>query len=592
MINGLRKKIRRFLVANRLKSAVLFCALFVFGFKADSFAEDFTLVLAGQTHAMLYHCSCPIEPDGGIARRATLIQQLRKDNPNILLVDSGSFFAGGIMDQLSQSNELDQARTLVHLKAMDLMKYDAAALSPDEFNYGRQFLEENIAKTGITFLGANIVSPKIAPYMIKKFAKFQVGVIGLVSPITGKKFQDSKFIPPQEALKKALLDLKKNNVDIIVLISGLNEEENKQLLSDNPGINILIEGAKTANAKTSDNIGSTLALAPKWEARRLVVANFSIENKALKVKKVEELRVSDKFADDEQMLSILPQCFSDKDCKKNRKIPVCVNPGKPVAQCQYKEPPPIGLTVINKPDCRTCDTVGVINALKTDLPGLSIDTLEFSGKKAQKLISELALKYIPAYLLDRSVEKDPIFEKLRPNLELRGDFYLLSPRVSIPGNFFGRQKLEDRFDLFLSLQNKDSGELLDTLKEFTPEVHFLAVEDNEGFIAPGGKPEIEEYLRAACVQKYYPGFFYSYISCRAKNQDAPEWNDCLQDVDLTEVKTCASGPEGENLLRLNIALNLELGIINGPTYLLDNQEIFSSPKVLKKEEFRKILFKR
>ena len=112
-------------MTSRFKSAALLCALFVLGFKVNSFAEDFTLVLIGQTHAMLYHCNCPIEPDGGIARRATLIQQLRKDNPNILLVDSGSFFAGGVMDQLSQGKELDQARTLVHLKAMDLMKYDA-----------------------------------------------------------------------------------------------------------------------------------------------------------------------------------------------------------------------------------------------------------------------------------------------------------------------------------------------------------------------------------------------------------------------------------------------------------------------------------
>ena len=579
-------------MASRFKSAALICALFVLGFKVNSFAEDFTLVLVGQTHAMLYHCSCPIEPDGGIARRATLIQKLRKDNPNILLVDSGSFFAGGVMDQLSQGKELDQARTLVHLKAMDLMKYDAAALSPEEFNYGRQFLEESISKTGITFLGANIASNKIAPYMIKKFAKFQVGVIGLVNPVISTKFPGLKFIPPQEALKKAVLDLKKNNVDIIVLISGLNEEENKQLLIDNPGINILIEGAKSAQEQISVNIGSTLALAPKWEARKLIVANFLIKNKVLEVKKVEELRVSDKLADDKQMLSILPQCFSAKDCNKNRMIPACANPGKPNAQCQYKEAPPVRLTVINKPDCRTCDTVGVINALKTDLPGLSIDILDFSGVKAQKLIAKLALKYIPAYLLDRSVEKDPIFEKLRQNLESRGEFYLLSSRVSHPGYFFYRQKLADRFDLFLSLRNKDSGQLLDTLKEFTPEVHFLAIESNDGFIAPEGKPETEEYLRAVCVQKYYPGFFYSYISCRAKNLDTSSWNDCLQDVDLAEVKTCAQGPEGANLLSQNIALNLELGIVNGPAYLLDNQEIFSSAKILKKEEFRKILLKR
>ena len=572
-----------------LKKIVLIVVLFILGFAANSFAEEITLVLVGQTHAMLYPCSCPIEPDGGIARRATLIQQLRKTNPNLLLVDSGSFFAGGTMDSDSQGEELDKSRTLVHLKAMEMMKYDAAVLSPDEFNFGWKFLEENIGKTKVSFLGANIVSKEIAPYSIRKFGKTQVGVIGLVNPLAGAKTQELPFIEPQEALKNAIRELKKKNVDLIVLMSGLDEAQDEALLKDNPEINIIIEGAKSAKEKVSINVGPVLILTPRWEGRRLVVVSLSIKNKNLKINKVEELRVWDKLADDKQMLSILPQCYSDKNCKKEGMISSCADPGKPNAACQYKEALKVGLTVINKPDCRTCDTISVVNSLKKEFPGLVVTYFDFPGEKAEKIINELGLGYLPVYLLDKNIEKERAFEKLKQNLELKGEYYLINAQVSGIGYFLHRQKIADRLDVFLSLFNKDTGELLDNLKEFTPEVHFLAAEEGDNFVSPGGKMEVEEYLRAVCVQKYYPGLFYNYISCRTKNSDTAWWNDCLQDVDVAVVTSCARGPEGKNLLKENIILNRELEIANAPTYLLDNEEVFGSVKVPKKEEFRKML---
>jgi hypothetical protein len=376
------------------------------------------------------------------------------------------------------------------------------------------------------------------------------------------------------------------------LISGLAEDQNKALLSENPEINVFIEGAKFAKEKVSFNIGSTLVLVPRWEGRRLVVVTLSIKDKVMAVKKVEDIRVSDKLSDDKQMLSILPQCFFDKNCVKDGSVGKCLNPGKPGALCEFKQAPQLALTVINKPDCRTCDTNTVINSLRREFPGLKVETLNYPGEKAEKLIGQLQLKYLPAYLLDKKIEAEPKFEKMQPTLELKGEYYLPSPQVTGFGYFLNREKIVDRLDLFLSIMNKDSGELLDNLKEFTPEVHFLANEDGDGFAAPGGKLETEEYLRAVCVKKYYPGLFYNYIACRAKNIDTSWWDDCLQDVDVSAVKTCAQGAEGKDLLKENIALNRELQIANGPTYLLENQEIFGSAKIPKKEEFRKILFKR
>ncbi|MDP2043644.1 MAG: hypothetical protein Q8K15_00570, partial [Candidatus Omnitrophota bacterium] len=131
------------------------CFLFsVLCFVPLCYAKEVTILYTGQTHAMLYPCSCPIQQDGGVARRATLIKELRKKHPGLLLLDCGSFTAGGLMDEYTQNSRLDMQRTEVNLKAMDLMRFDALAVGPEEFNFGKDFLLKNAKKTAPAFLSA------------------------------------------------------------------------------------------------------------------------------------------------------------------------------------------------------------------------------------------------------------------------------------------------------------------------------------------------------------------------------------------------------------------------------------------------------
>ena len=127
------------------------------------YAKEITILYTGTTHAMLYPCSCPVEPDGGIARRAALIKELRRKYPNSLLLDPGSFFAGGLLDEYTLNTQLDTQRTKINLKALELMKYDALGIGPDEFNFGAEFLNENISSLNLKFLSCNIRAQKVSP---------------------------------------------------------------------------------------------------------------------------------------------------------------------------------------------------------------------------------------------------------------------------------------------------------------------------------------------------------------------------------------------------------------------------------------------
>jgi hypothetical protein len=582
----------------KVKSSKLFTfyfLLFTFYFLLscnNSWAKEIVILYTGETHAMLYPCNCPKEPDGGVARRGTLIKKIKTGNPDTLLLDSGSFFAGGLLDEYTQNTQLDTKRTIINLEAMDLMKYDYLGIGDDEFNFGQQFFLEQINKTHLTFLSCNISSQQsksIKPYIIKEISDTKIGIIGVTNLAANAKAGGIKFSEPNSAIAKYVAELKNNGADIIVLLSQLEESQDLNVINDIKGIDILIGSHHSGRDQPYVKLGNTLILRPFWQGRSLGKLILTIENNKLTNYKVEGLRLSDEIADDKDVISILPRCFSDANCKREGLIGSCQDPGNLNAGCLFSSPNKIDLTVITSRSCITCNTDMVVNFLKNKFPGLNPIYLYYPDKKATDIINNFAISGLPAYILSKEAEKEKNFESLKANLELTGNSYVVKPQFSGVSYFFNRKKINGKLDLFISLYDKNSKELLEMIKEFNPKVHFLATEVEGKFDAAKGESEVEEYLRAVCIQKYYPENFWYYLGCRAKNINSSWWDDCVINLDRDKIKSCSQGNEGNLLLRENIGMNKELQVMFGPVYLLDNQEIFSSSGVPSKEELRTII---
>jgi hypothetical protein len=584
----------------KLKFLILNCifAVLIFSFALACYAKEITIIYTGETHAMLYPCSCPIEPDGGIARRATLIKEIRAKDPNAILLDSGSFFAGGPMDEYTQNTQADMERTRVNLKAMELTKYDALAIGDDEFNFGRKFFQENICKTNLNFLSCNISDPNaqaksglIKPYLIKEVLGAKIGIIGVNTPLAAQKAEGFNFTEPKLAVANAIKELRKNNVNIIVLLSHLGENEDLDLINDVQGVDILIVGHNRSRPESFAKVANTLVLRPSWQARRLGKVTLTIADNKIADYKVEELRLSSQVADDPAIISILPQCFQDANCKKKGFIGACKNPGNTNSRCLFTAANKVSLLIITAKGCVTCKPEATVNFLKKEFAGLQVSYLYYPDKKARKLVKDLVISSLPAYLLGKEAEKEKKFDSLQGKIEKKGDFYMLNPRFSGFSYFIGRKRIKGKFDLFISLYGPDTTKLLDVVKELNPDIHFLAIEKEGRFDAARGNIETEEYLRAVCIQKYYPKEFWQYLVCRANKTDTSWWDDCAANLDIDKIKSCANAPEGVLLLKENISLNKEFQVMFGPTYLLENQEIFSSSGVPTKEELEKTIRK-
>ncbi|MFH1199296.1 MAG: hypothetical protein V1650_03965, partial [Candidatus Omnitrophota bacterium] len=497
---------------SKFKILVFIFAFCILNFSLNAYAKEITLIVTGDTHAMLYPCSCPKEPDGGIARRATLVKELRKSNPNSLLLDAGAFFAGGLTDEYTLSTPLDMQRTIVNLKAIDLMRYDAVAISDDEFNFGSDFLRENIDKNKIPFVSANIKVNNVLPYIIKSAAGIKVGIIGLTTLSARSKSGAVKIEDAKAALDNAIKLVKKDGAGIIVVLGRINEGESIDLTKEVEGVDVFITSSRPNQQALIKN-GQTIVLRPSWQGRRILKLALELKDNKIVNNKLEELRLSDKVKDDADILKVLPRCFADNNCKKGYVVGTCNNPAAMNAECVFSNVSKVSLTVISSKDCAVCNTDEVAAFLKKEFPGgLTVTVLNYPERQAQGIVKDFGIKTLPAYILGKEIEKEKSFDGLKGNLDFKNNMYLLKAQLGGLSYYIDRPRVKGKLDLFISLYDKLTLAVLSATAKFNPSIHFLVNEQDGKLEAASGALEVEDCARAVCVQKYYPQVYNEYLN--------------------------------------------------------------------------------
>lgn len=577
---------------------ILLSILVMLGLSKDAFAQKITILYTGQTHANLYPCHCPIEPFGGVARRATKIKELRKLNPNILLLDAGAFFAGGIMDETNQTPELQKQRTQAYLQTLKMMGYDALNVGSDEFNFGKDFLEAQINEAKIPFLSCNIKLKKAQEFIIKEISGVKIGIVGVGPSMENqdKKLQISDSV---NCLQESVNKLKNKNVDLTIVLSSLGEEKDLELIKKVKGINILISGGTLINQDKFSKVEDAIILRPMWQARKLGMLEINLKDKKIDNFNIELLPLGADIPDELGIKAILPACFSDYDCLKPDFIGTCDKAGAKDASCSFKEIKKLTLLVIKPKNCLTCNTAAAINNIKRLLP-IEVKYADYEEESSKKLIEGLNITMLPAYILTSEVEQDKNFSRFKDILIKKDNYYFFKPYFSGVSYLVGRPFKKNTLDLFMLLSDKRSAKAIETLsslkekmaKKINLNIHFLIIEDAaKGFLSPGGLSEIEEAKRSVCVEKYYPARMWDYLICRTKDIESSWWDKCLISfkIDDKKIKSCATTAEADDLLRQNLKLNQELRISDTPILLLNNQEVFGITEQTTAEELERII---
>src|SRR5678815_1374132 len=119
---------------------------------------------------------------GGVARRATLVKRVRRQNPNTLLIDAGDVFQGTPYFNFYKGE--------VEYKAMSAIGYDAGTLGNHEFDNGVDALAAALKFANFDLLSANYdvrgtaLEGRIKKYAVRTVAGVRIGLFGMgISPV-------------------------------------------------------------------------------------------------------------------------------------------------------------------------------------------------------------------------------------------------------------------------------------------------------------------------------------------------------------------------------------------------------------------------
>ncbi len=163
----------------RLNVALL-VTLLVVAMAVPAMAADgkFTIVHVNDVHGHIEPFTRDNAEVGALAKVAVYVEELRKENPNILLLSAG--------DMIHGTNVVNLFGGLPMVEIMNHMGFDAMALGNHEFNYGQEQLLTLAKAAKFPFLSANVIRDDgtvfINDYNIFEVGGVKVGVFGL-SPV-------------------------------------------------------------------------------------------------------------------------------------------------------------------------------------------------------------------------------------------------------------------------------------------------------------------------------------------------------------------------------------------------------------------------
>ncbi|MES0065215.1 bifunctional 2',3'-cyclic-nucleotide 2'-phosphodiesterase/3'-nucleotidase [Mesorhizobium sp. M0074] len=194
----------------------------------------------------------------GLSRTASLIEAVRKEATNAMLIDNGDLLQGNPMgDYIAYERGMKDGDLHPVMKGMNLLGYECSTLGNHEFNYGLSFMDKVLAGANFPFVCANLIrgtelaaNPRddklyLKPYVILERnikdgsgaeQPIRIGIIGFVPPQIMvwdlKNLEGSvKTRDIVEAAKAWVPQMKEEGADIVIALShsGIDVKQSEMM---------------------------------------------------------------------------------------------------------------------------------------------------------------------------------------------------------------------------------------------------------------------------------------------------------------------------------------------------------------------------
>ena len=227
---------------DKITSSTIFGLAFPFiSFKKIKFNSiKITILHTNDVHSHIdpFPSNDPINPNGGgVIARAKMINAIKKENPNTLVLDAGDIFQGTPYFNFFGGE--------IELKLMSKLGYNASTLGNHEFDNGIKKLAKSLKHANFSLLNSNYtlnntpLEDKIKNYEIFVLDGIRIGVFGIGIKLEGlvdkKLYSGIKYLDPIEISQDITYKLKnKFECDIIICLShlGFNRGYNHGVMCD------------------------------------------------------------------------------------------------------------------------------------------------------------------------------------------------------------------------------------------------------------------------------------------------------------------------------------------------------------------------
>ncbi len=204
-----------------------------------------------------------MNPSGGLARRAWLIEQAKKNLPDaaFLLADTGNF-----SDNPTPAGDM---KTRALLEGMTRLGYQVANVGERDLTAGYDALMERISGLPLKLVSSNLVrqdskEPVFTPFTVIKVSggkgrkDIKVGVLGVVrfNPVyqkAGPTGTNIVIVPPTEALQKLVPEVRKQ-ADVVVVLAALHKDDARAIAMAVPGIDFVLGAFANMISGTEDEV--------------------------------------------------------------------------------------------------------------------------------------------------------------------------------------------------------------------------------------------------------------------------------------------------------------------------------------------------
>ena len=204
---------------------------------------------------------------GGLSHAAGVIQRVRKEHPDALLLSGGNVVSGPMWRYFGGEPEFT---------AMDLAGVNVGTIALRELDYGWNHFKNSLRYIKFPLLLSNVLIKD--PVAAKSFRRniilpcgdMKVGIFSLLSPqamaTTAKAVEELEILHDLTGIAREMVaDLQKQGADVIVLLSNLTKLENQELAEQVSGIHAILgrildlkEEAKPDFVRGPDNWLTTL----------------------------------------------------------------------------------------------------------------------------------------------------------------------------------------------------------------------------------------------------------------------------------------------------------------------------------------------